>query len=240
MKTWIVLQKDKVEDSSTKILGFGDSVINGGAVTEHDSLATSILSDTLSKISHSNFQFLNISAASWGPDNCFAYLKKHGDFNAKRIILFVSSHDAYDNMEFRKLVGVSTSYPDQQYKLAIYELLDRYLLPRLFKNYHEELAINETNLVKPFNPGFESFHQYALEKQIPFTLYLHAEVSELKEQKYNQEGQDIIKFAKANNIEIIEDLHQLSLDDYRDHIHLNTKGQRSMAMLVLPSIVLPD
>lgn len=37
---------------------------------------------------------LNISAGSWGPDNCAAYLKHYGLFGAKAMSLLVSSHDA--------------------------------------------------------------------------------------------------------------------------------------------------
>ena len=61
-------QRSQEPDSNkTIVLGLGDSVINGGVQTDHGDLATTIASnDTL--------QILNISAGSWGPDNCAAYL----------------------------------------------------------------------------------------------------------------------------------------------------------------------
>lgn len=62
---------------------------------------------------------LNISAGSWGPDNCAAYLKEKGTFGAEGIILVVSSHDAHDNMNWQTVVGQSVAFPDKQYKLSI-------------------------------------------------------------------------------------------------------------------------
>ena len=85
------MRSEEVDTSALLILGFGDSIINGGVQTDHDSLATTLLSDSLSNAENKKIQFLNISAGSWGPDNCFAYLKKHGNFGAKRIFLFVRS-----------------------------------------------------------------------------------------------------------------------------------------------------
>ena len=120
------MRSEEVDTSASIILGFGDSVINGGVQTEQDSLATTILSDELSNTAGRKVQFLNISTGSWGPDNCFAYVKKHGNFGAQDMYLFVSSHDAYDNMNFEKIVGVNESFPSKQYKSAIAELFIRY------------------------------------------------------------------------------------------------------------------
>ena len=99
------MRSAELERRSIKILGFGDSVLNGGVMTDQDSLATTLLSDTLSKIQNRKIQFLNISSGSWGPDNCYAFLTKHGSYQAKQLFLFVSSHDAYDNMDTRKTIS---------------------------------------------------------------------------------------------------------------------------------------
>ncbi len=117
------------EPDSTKtiILGLGDSVIYGGVMIDQDSIATEIFSRI------TGMQMLNISAGSWGPDNCAAYLKHYGLFGAKAIFLVVSSHDAHDNMTFQKVVGVSASYPDKRYKLGWWELIERYAKPQISK-----------------------------------------------------------------------------------------------------------
>lgn len=236
------MRSEEVDMSATLILGFGDSIINGGAQTDQDSLATTLLSDSLSKRRGTKVQFLNISAGSWGPDNCFAYLKKHGNFGAKSIFLFVSSHDAYDNMTFEKTVDANVNFPSTQSTFAIYELFNRYLLPRLEQQLaesssadnKENLGITKQTNSTPFNPGFEQFLLYAKENNLPLTIYLHAEKMELLRGKYNEQGQRIIEFATTNKIPLITDLRNgLEISDFRDDIHINTQGQRKLAITLL-------
>lgn len=102
-----------MDSTKTIVLGLGDSVLYGGVQTDQDSLAISIFS------SLTGYQMLNISAGSWEPDNCAAYLKHFGTFNAKAIFLVVSSHDAHDNITHQPVVGIHPSYPNKQYTCAI-------------------------------------------------------------------------------------------------------------------------
>lgn len=237
------MRSSEIDKTAVKILGFGDSVFNGGTQTDNDSLASTILTKSLSEIQHKKVQFLNISAGSWGADNCFAYLKKYGNFNAKSIFLFVSSHDAYDNMNFQKTVDVHESFPSKQYTFAIAELLGRYIFPRI-RNYfskpkseEEILGINKKKDKSTFNTGFLDFYNYSIQNKIPLTIYLHAEKIELEQNSYNEQGKEIITFAKEHNIPLITDLDNgLSESDFRDNIHVNAKGQKKMAELILKNI----
>lgn len=238
------MRSENLDSNSIKILGFGDSVLNGGVLTDQNSLATKILSDSLSKFYCNKIQFLNISAGSWGPDNCYAYLKKFGDFGAKLIFLFVSSHDAYDNMNFEKIVDKNKGFPSKQYPLALYELIDRYLFPIIKNKFKDnqaetdELGINKKKVNYTFNSGFESFFNYSKNKGIPLIIYLHADKNELKSGSYNRQGQEIIRFASENSIPIILDLQNgLEISDFRDDIHLNNKGQKKLADIVLKYIL---
>ena len=148
------MRSDEVDTAAVHILGFGDSVLNGGTQTDDDSLASAILTRRLSEIRREKVQFLNISAGSWGADNCFAYLKKYGNFNAKSIFLFVSSHDAYDNMTFQKTVDVHESFPSKQYPFAVVELLDRYVFPQITR-YFPKPGINyELQITNYEQPSF--------------------------------------------------------------------------------------
>ena len=61
------------------ICAFGDSFINGGAAIDQDSLATTKLTRYLSNKYNKSVKVLNISAGSWAPDNCFAYLADYLD-----------------------------------------------------------------------------------------------------------------------------------------------------------------
>lgn len=223
------------ERDSCVVIGFGDSVINGGTLTDQDSLATTLLENSLGN--HS--RFLNVSAGSWGPDNCAAYLAKHGNFNAVLFVLVVSSHDAHDNMEFDKVVGNHPSYPDKQYPLAVIEVFDRYVLPRIagyFGNATEnDLMINKNGV--EFNTGFEFFRNYCRDHNIPLLIYLHAEQQEIIDGKYNDGGQEIIRFCEENKIPYIPGLMAGETPDlYIDQIHFNNSGQKLLAKALMQSV----
>lgn len=209
------------------VLGFGDSVLNGGTLTDQDSLATTLVENAL----QGNIRFLNISAGSWGPDNCAAYLKKFGDFNAKMIVLMVSSHDAHDNMTHEKIVGLDDSYPDQQYPLAILEVLDKYIIPRLRGMLSQSppadnLMINKNG--EGFNSGFQEFLNHTQQEGIPFVICLHAEKAEAAKGEFNEQGREILEFCAKNNVKVISGLEVgEKVEYYRDDIHLNERGQRA-------------
>ena len=232
------MRSEEVDTTAYIIIGFGDSIINGGQQTDNDALATTILSDTLSEIQGRKVQFLNVSGESWGPDNNFQYLRKYGRFGAHAFYLFVSSHDAHDTMTFEKVVGVDEHYPSNQFALALLELADRYILPRVMgligSNENANLAINDKKENSGLNEGFMSFLSYSKDQNIPLTIYLHAERGELEAGSYNEDGQEIIQFAKDNNVPLILDLDNgLRLSDFRDDIHINPDGQKRMAETVV-------
>lgn len=244
------MRSPEVKKNSIKILGLGDSVINGGVLTDQDSLATTLLSTALSDALQQEVQVLNISAGSWGPDNCNAYLDEKGCFDAKAILLVVSSHDAYDNMDFKPTVDVRVSSPSKQYVSAIVELFDRYLIPKVKDLFHKKTSnqqladFEEEHGIKKngkcFNPGFIALKQKADSLHIPMIIYLHAEQLEWKDKKYNSQGQEIIKFAQQENIPIIKDLNAgINENWYRenDGIHLSQYGQHQMAKLIYPYLL---
>ena len=235
------MRSKEVNQKAVKILGFGDSVINGGVQTDNDSLATTILSDALTVNYQREIQFLNISAGSWGPDNCYAYMEKNGDFGAKAIFLFFSSHDAYDNMNFDPILDLQKSFPSKQYISAIYELCDRYLIPKLINKISSsktnDLGINKKSEESRFNTGFKSFLDYSKKNNIPLVIYLHADKKEYQAGAYNEQGNEIIEFAQKNKVPIILDLeNNLGISDFRDGIHINSQGQKRLANTILKYI----
>lgn len=115
----------KLDANSLRVLVLGDSVINGGALTDDRDLATTRLQRDLSHSLKRPVFVGNISAGSWGPPNQFAYLKKFGWFDADAIVLVLSSHDGADAQEYVSLVG-SASFPDTAPSFALVELISRY------------------------------------------------------------------------------------------------------------------
>lgn len=231
-------RSEELDSTKTIVLGLGDSVIFGGTLLDQDSIATTLFSK------ETGMQMLNISSGSWGPDNCAAYLKEKGSFGAKAMVLVCSSHDAFDVMSHIPVVGIYPNYPDKQYKLAIWEVIDRYLMPRIKVYFSgKQLLDPDAQVVEKvksdegvakkalnFDPGFDQLLQISEEKHIPFFIYLHPEVGEVMSRKYKEGGLMIMEWAKSHHVKLIDGLNEgVTVDLYRDVIHLNEKGQRNLA-----------
>lgn len=236
-------QRSEEPDSTKKIiLGLGDSVLFGGVMTDQDSTATYVFNQLCP-----DCQMLNISAGSWGPDNCAAYLEAHGLFGAQAMFLLVSSHDAHDIMDFQPVVGIHPAYPDRQYRCAWMELIERYLWPRTIGKWTggsreddpdaavlksvDGTAIRKAG--KVFNPGFDRLKAMADQAGIPLYVCLHPDTEELKRGAYNEQGQEIIRWCADNGIVPVLELQEgITREMYRDGIHTNVKGQRWEAELM--------
>lgn len=229
-------QRSAEPDSTKKIvLGLGDSVLFGGTMLTQDSIATTLFSND------TGMQMLNISAGSWGPDNCAAYLHEKGTFGAVAMVLVCSSHDAFDVMSHVPVVGVYPNYPDRQYKLAIWEVIDRYLMPRVRAMFFQphlvdpdaQVVANANSVALKstrFDPGFDQLLEIAKENDIPFVIYLHPETGEVVSRQYKEGGRLIIAWARAHGVRLVSGLDEgVTVDMFRDVIHLNAKGQRNLA-----------
>ena len=227
-------RSEELDSTRERVLGLGDSVLYGGTWMDQDSLATTLFSN------ETGIQMLNISCGSWGPDNCAAYLKKHGTFGASAMFLVCSSHDAYDVMTFQPVVGVYDNYPDKQYVSGLWELINRYLIPYFktkTKTYVDpdaqvaQKAANREIVQKGlvFNPGFDKLKHIADSCRIPMVVYLHSEQGELEHGEYNDMGQDVINWCDSSNVKIIKGILTEKPDMYHDAIHFNEKGQRHLA-----------
>jgi hypothetical protein len=222
------------------ILEFGDSVLNGGAHVDQEKLATTLQENNLNKTFNNQVQVLNVSAQSWGLSNAFAFLKKHGDFNANMIVLVFSSHDLYDNMHFKKVVGNHPAWPSQKPLLALTDAWSRFIWPsitRLFTGEDEYEYLKDFNDSK-INPGWDAFFEYCSTNNIPLIVYLHASQKEINSGSYNKSGKKIIEISKQNNVQLVTDLTELEgkSDAFIDDIHLNELGHKIMTDLLLPKV----
>lgn len=236
MRSGSINKKKKVT-----ILEFGDSVLNGGAHVDQNKLSTVLQENFLNNELNNEVQILNISAQSWGVGNAFAFLKKHGNFNAKIFVMVFSSHDLFDNMHFKKVVGNELNWPDSKPWLAITDLINRYLIPK-FKS--KILGIKEYSYLDDFddtqvNPSWIGFFNYCKENDIKLLVYLHATQKELNQNSYNQNGEKIIKLCQDNQIELIEDFKLLKShkEAFLDDIHLNEIGHEIMAKELSPILL---
>ena len=229
MRSKSLSKKDKL-----KILLIGDSVINGGVHNSNDELASTLLENKAESILD-NTRVLNISAGSWGPDNSYAYIQQHGNFDAKHFVIVLSSQDYNDNMHHRDVVGVHSSWPKEKPMLAITDAWGRYVWPKIKGVFVKQ---NEYAYLDGFddsavNSGWMNYINYC--NQITLTVYLHATKEERSKKKYLSQGQKLLELLYLNKVNVVQGL-SLNMDDsnYRDNIHLNEKGQKVLSEHLWP------
>jgi hypothetical protein len=229
-----------LDSNEIRILKIGDSVINGGTLTDHDNLASTILEKRLQPDFEKNIRVLNISAGSWGPDNAAAFIKKHGHFNAQKIILIFSSHDLYDLMAFHPVVGINPNYPDKKPFLAIHELWRRYLMPKMISktvSSYSKIDANQINInSNTINPGWMLLKEYSEMNNIELIAIIHPTKKELDSGYYNLTGKKLINLLDSIGIDYIPTLDLIKSSMYRDNIHINNYGQKFYAELLYPII----
>ncbi len=121
--------RNKVNPDELRVLVVGDSIINGGAQTDQQALATTLLEHKLAESLNRPVVVANIAAGSWGPPNILAYLRRFGLFDADVVVIVLNSPDYADAPTFEPL---GPKRPQRKPVLALQELHGKYL-PRYFK-----------------------------------------------------------------------------------------------------------
>ncbi len=209
-----------------RVLVIGDSVVNGGLQTTQDSLATTLAAH------RTGIELINLSAASWGPDNAMAFLRAHGTFDADALVLVFSSHDAYDRMSTDPIVGVHPSYPDQRPLLALNTVLDRAL-------YRAGWGHRPPTERGAFVEGWKALRDTATVLHVPLMVLLHPERGELIMGHYDDRGKRILDSLHAWNVPVVELMDSLDTTLYTDRIHLGNAGQRRLADVLSACLVTP-
>ena len=123
---------EKTDPSEYRVLVLGDSVINGGVLTDDSDLGTARLQERLAARLERPTWVGNVSADSWGPANQAAYIDKFGSFGADAVIMVLSGHDGSDAPTFKPVVG-RRWIPNSKPVSALFEGIERYTpLGRLF------------------------------------------------------------------------------------------------------------
>ena len=119
------------EEPDVRILVIGDSVPNGGNLTDQSELASEILKEEVEKELSVPVHVANISAGSWCPANMLAYIKEFGSFDADAAVIVLNRLDIDDYLRFEPL-NPNTHPTDPPFSAAT-ELFSRYLFPRIKK-----------------------------------------------------------------------------------------------------------
>lgn len=204
----------------TRIMVVGDSVPNGGSLTDHSRLATTMLSDDKTL-------YMNVSAGSWGPANELAYLRKFGFFDAKELIVVLSGHDVSDVPTFTPLDP--EVLPQSRPWLALDEAIIRYL-PRYlpWKTAHASILDTAPKHEVDLSPLVDMI-ELAKHNGVAVCVVLHHTRSD-RLAGIEHEGLVTMRAVAQNEqATIIDD--KVYLDpktSYRDDIHINDKGQADL------------
>jgi len=209
---------------TTKVLVFGDSVVNGGALTDQSELATELLRQSLP-----HTWVGNVSAGSWGPGNIAAYLQRYGTFGASKIIVVLSSHDLEDVPSFPDELG--PDFPEKRPALALAEALFRYVPRYLPGSAPGDAAPPPV----PDAAAAGSGEQRLLElltllkaAGTDFHVFLHPTVTELRNGPDANRGR-IVTLLDKEKVAYTDMSRRLSETDFRDDIHLSPSGHRAYA-----------
>ena len=84
-----------------------------------------------------------------------------------------------------------------------------------------------------FNLGFDQLKRMADDANIPLYICIHPDKNEVAAGKYNEQGEEIIKWCQENGISPILELNEgIKFDMFCDIIHTYEKGQRFEAKLI--------
>lgn len=231
-----------------RVMVFGDSVVNGGALTDQSDLATSLLKSKLSK-NYTKAVVGNISAGSWGPGNWLAYAEEFGFFGADVIALVISSHDAADNPTFQPLNR--KTHPMARPISALWEGIEKYL-PQYFPSANgvgglvEPDRFGSSDVVeRDVQKGLDALKKFLLlakEGRRTVLVFQHLEKAEISDGAVHP-GHLKIK-AACSELGItsisLEPYFRQSIENgnypYRDNIHPNEIGQRLIADAILNNL----
>lgn len=113
-----------------RVLCLGDSVTNGGAITDQvDTIPYRL--EALLRLKHGRAEVLNASAPGWAISNELGWLSSYGTLDSQFVVLVISTHDLFQPLAASSVIDSHPSFPSRRPLLALEDMLRRYLLPRL-------------------------------------------------------------------------------------------------------------
>lgn len=231
-------------DNELRVLVVGDSVVNGGSLTDQNELATTIVQHDLERDPRFNTITVgNISAGSWGPANQLAYLEKFGCFDADKIVFVLSSHDYSDVPTFAPLNP--RTHPSSTPISALYEGIDRYLLkPAPWRSQRPHTIATAPPSEEVCEQHIQDLlsHASSSDATVAVIQYLNRQeiISGNVEDGYPQIHRicEELGVRTINNRAIFSDAIKKKQQPFRDKIHPNAYGQTLLAQLILEALQL--
>ena len=217
-----------------RVMVVGDSIINGGGQTDDSELATTLVAEDLRKDHAGPVTVGNVSAGSWGPPNQLAYVRRFGLFGAGDVVIVLNCDDAWDVPAKVSPVGRSPEFPDHTPALALVEVWNRVVKPKL--------GLSPGGPGPEKSPADEAASMGALASLIDLAREMGANVAVIYWPTQAEvaggpaePGRGIIEAAtKADGAAFVDAAPFLAgdADVYRDPLHPNPKGQKDLAKTI--------
>lgn len=223
-----------------RVLVLGDSVINGGSLTDHEKLATTLLQKSLERRLGGPVWVGNASAVSWGPENLLAFVERHGALDADAAVVQVAAHDIEDVRRFRPLTA---SQPTSTPYSAVWEGVTRYV-PNWLRGRRS--TGDKPNGAIGWDPEDRRASESAmrellavLESEAPVVVLYQAELGESRKARNLEAKATFAALAAEGGFPFVdmspeaEDARSL----YRDSIHPSNEGHRRIAEMLTPIVL---
>lgn len=222
--------------AARRVLVFGDSVLNGGSLTDHEALAT-----TLATRETPGSVFGNVSAGSWGIDNMLGWIETYGLLEADTVIFVLNSGDAEDAPTFAALNPLT--HPTSRPMSALSEGVRRYLLKSV-TDWLEKQTVNLHEPIKTTQDGHDGTQVLPIalnilrEAGVQVCGVLHASRAEQLTSDHTNLN-ELVKIFEEHAVPVVrmyELRSQSTVSDatiYRDAIHLNLAGQKILTKALL-------
>lgn len=234
------------ENNEVRIIVLGDSVPNGGNLTDQSELATELIKKNLKELISVPVIVGNVSAGTWSPPNLLAYVEEFGTFGADAAVIILNKGDMFDFPTFKKLNP--NTHPTEKPLFALWELFSRYITPRLIKSFSStvdvslEVKENSVGNKRSCVPELLSLMEEFTQKSIPvFLVYHPADDEILPDGSFDPKGgySEIKDFTNIENIRLYSlassygNYVEGGESPFRDNYHPNPTGQGLIAEYIL-------
>jgi lysophospholipase L1-like esterase len=239
------------DSTFVRVLFLGDSVTWGGVLTDQSETIPEATEHRLARDCRQPVEALNASTGSWGLGNLHAYVDRFGLFKSDVVVLQIGTHDLTQATSDASVVGQDPSYPSENPWLATEELVDRYLWPRYIRPHLPVLggagssrAAKASSKLGPdarFDRNLDHLRALvgrARAEAIPVVI-LHTPnrgevVGRTKGAGSSSRRQQFLQVAESLDVPVLNLAQRWARRSgvgafYRDHIHLNERGNAASA-----------
>jgi hypothetical protein len=218
----------RASSNERRVLVIGDSVVNGGSLTDQANLATELMPHIAEQRGwKSPLRVCNVSAGSWGPGNLLAFVRKFGSFGCDDAVIVLNSADLLDVPTFTEL---GPEQPTVRPSFAIEELFLNYGR-RIFRGAAAELPSSDADSARQ---SLQELLDLLSASGSRCRILFHPTRQELAaglEQFRGEAAQGDVPWCSSASR--FREAQARGEDPYRDDIHPSALGQAALAEAII-------